>query len=69
MEHPLVDVLRGLRVSASVSVHPCLVCRRVTALMFVHVSVCVTVSLRVNRRHEETDGYFCIGGSCPGKHD
>lgn len=55
-------VTRSVCTSAFVSVHPCFVCRRVTASMFVHVSVCMTVNMRVNRRHEEADGYFSIGG-------
>lgn len=58
-------VTRPVCMSAFVSVHPCFVCRRVTASMFVHVSVCMTVNMRVNRRHEEADGYFSIGGVWP----
>lgn len=36
------------------------------ARVFVHVSVCVTEQ---NRRHENADGYFRLGGSCLRKHD
>lgn len=61
VKHAFVDVLPW----SCVSVHPCFLCRCVTAPMFVHVSVCVTVKLRVSRRHEGADGYFGIGGILP----
>lgn len=68
----MCGAIQGVRVCLPLcpSTRVCFVCRYVTTPIFVHVSVCVTVSWgSQNIRHEKADGYFCIEGSCPRKHD
>ncbi len=71
MEHSYVGALQGLCAYPALCLSTrvrVFVCRCVTTPMSVHASVCVTVNLRVNRRHEEADGYFCVAeGSLPGE--